>query len=58
MADLALSQRFGEAEKPEPTAQEQQEEIMAEIKEIDRDILALEEEQKEENDPDDELYVL
>ena len=31
---------------------------MAEIKEIDRDILALEEEQKEENDPDDELYVL
>ena len=58
MADLALSQRFGEAEKPEPTAQEQQEEIMAEIKDIDRDILALEEEQKEENDPDDELYVL
>ena len=31
---------------------------MAEIKEIDRDILALEEEYKEENDPDDELYVL
>jgi len=31
---------------------------MAEIKQIDKDILALDDIEQEENDPDDELYML
>ena len=31
---------------------------MAEIKQIDKDILALEDIEQEDNDPDDELYML
>ena len=31
---------------------------MAEIKQIDKDILALDDIEQEDNDPDDELYML